>query len=85
MNACHASFDAAQDIVDFLGCKGTLLAHVQLRIHQYLLSAFWQGCSLSLHPSACSDSGVGTTQVQDFALGFVEPHEVLLGLLLKHV
>ena len=30
----HASFDAAQDTVGFLGCEGTLLAHVQLAIHQ---------------------------------------------------
>ena len=28
-------FDASQDTVGFLGCKGTLLAHVQLPIHQY--------------------------------------------------
>ena len=26
----HASFDAAQDMVGFLGCEGTLLTHVQL-------------------------------------------------------
>ena len=28
-------FDAAQDKVGFLGCEGTLLAHVQLATHQY--------------------------------------------------
>ena len=33
--ADHASFDAAQDMVCFLGCEGTVLAHVQLPIHQY--------------------------------------------------
>jgi len=32
--AGHASFDAAQGTVDFLGCEGTLLPHVQLLIHQ---------------------------------------------------
>ena len=31
----YTSFDAAQDIVGFLGCEGTLLAHDQLAIHQY--------------------------------------------------
>jgi len=28
--AGHTSFDEAQDTVGFLGCKGTLLPHVQL-------------------------------------------------------
>ena len=30
-----ASLDAAQDTVGFLICKGTLLAHIQLAVHQY--------------------------------------------------
>jgi len=34
-SAGHTSFDAAQDMVGFLGCEGTLLAHVQLAVHQY--------------------------------------------------
>ncbi|KAK4815415.1 hypothetical protein QYF61_001403 [Mycteria americana] len=33
--AGHASSDAAQDTVGFLGCECTLLAHVQLFVHQY--------------------------------------------------
>ncbi|KAK4824308.1 hypothetical protein QYF61_013053 [Mycteria americana] len=33
--AGHASFDAAQDMVGLLGCKCTLLTHVQLFVHQY--------------------------------------------------
>jgi len=33
--AGHASFNVAQYTVGFLGCKATLLAHVQLPIHQY--------------------------------------------------
>ena len=33
--AGHVSFDAVQDTIIFLGCKGTLLAHVQLPIHHY--------------------------------------------------
>ena len=31
----HASLDAAQDTVGLLGCERTLVAHVQLFIHQY--------------------------------------------------
>ena len=31
----HASFDAAQDMVGFLGCKHTLPAHAHLPTHQY--------------------------------------------------
>ncbi|KAK4810863.1 hypothetical protein QYF61_008835 [Mycteria americana] len=38
--AGHASFDAAQDTVGLLGCERTLLAHVQLFIHQYP-SLYW--------------------------------------------
>ncbi|KAK4829865.1 hypothetical protein QYF61_007257 [Mycteria americana] len=44
-----------------------------------------QGCSQSLHPPACIDTGIAPTQVQDLALGFVEPHEVHMGPLLKLV
>ncbi|KAK4824005.1 hypothetical protein QYF61_009219 [Mycteria americana] len=33
--AGHAAFDAAQDTVGLVGCERTLLAHVQLFIHQY--------------------------------------------------
>ncbi|KAK4818926.1 hypothetical protein QYF61_022103 [Mycteria americana] len=33
--AGHTSFDAAQDTVGLLGCEHTLLAHVQLVVHQY--------------------------------------------------
>jgi len=31
----HASLDAAQDTVGFLGCKSTLPTHVEFLIHQY--------------------------------------------------
>ncbi|KAK4822863.1 hypothetical protein QYF61_020714 [Mycteria americana] len=48
-------------------------------------SPFLQGCSQSLHPPACIDTGVAPTQVQDPALGLVEPHEVHTGPLLELV
>jgi len=35
-HAGHTSVYAAQNMVDFLGHEGILLAHVQLAIHQYL-------------------------------------------------
>ena len=34
-SADHAFFDAAQNVVGFLGCKDTLPTHVHLAIHQY--------------------------------------------------
>ena len=55
--AGHISFDAAQDMVDFLGCEGTLLAHVQLPIQQYIPRSFWQDGAQSFHLPACTDSG----------------------------
>ena len=34
-SAGHASFNAAQDLIGFLGCEDTLLAHIQLATHRY--------------------------------------------------
>ena len=83
--AGHASFDAAQDTAGFLGCKCTLLAHVQFFIHQYpqvLLS--WAALSeFTTQPVLIQV--IVPTQVQDFALGFIELHEVLTGPPLKPV
>jgi len=45
--ADHASFDAAQNTVGFLGCKDTLLAHIQLSTHQYPQDLFGR---TMLHP-----------------------------------
>ena len=33
--AGHASFDAAQNTVSFLGCKHTLLGHIELLVNQH--------------------------------------------------
>jgi len=33
--AGHTAFGAAQDMAGLLGCKRTLMSHVQLFIHQY--------------------------------------------------
>ena len=34
-HASHRCFDAAQDMVGFLSCQGTVLAYAQFAIHQY--------------------------------------------------
>ena len=83
--AGHTSSDAAWDLVGFLGCKGTLLACVQLAIHQYSQVIFSRAV---IHPfilQLALVTGVATTQVQDFSLGFVETHEVHPGPLLEPV
>jgi len=83
--AGHVAFDAAQDKVGFLGCECTLVAHVQLFIHQYpqvLLSRVGLDPFI---PQPVLIVGVVLTQVQDLALGLVEPHEVHTGPLLKLV
>jgi len=54
--AGHASFDAVQNTVDFLGCEDTVLVHVQFPIHQYPQILFWHGCASSFYPPACTDS-----------------------------
>lgn len=75
----HTFFEAAWDIGGFFGCKGTLLKHVQLTIHQY---PFCQDCTLSIHFPASIDCGVAVTLLQDLPLGSVEPHEFHLDLIL---
>jgi len=72
-------------MVVFLGCEHTLLAHVQLFIHQYTQEV--------LHRAALNLSStqlvfvleIAPTQVQDRALGLVEPHEVCTASTLKPV
>ena len=76
------SLDAAQDMVGFLGYKGTLLAHDQLTIRTH--KAFSSGAHPST-PLLALIVGNATTQVQDPALGFAEPQEILLDPLLKTV
>ncbi|KAK4827796.1 hypothetical protein QYF61_021788 [Mycteria americana] len=82
--AGHASFDAAQDTVGFLGCERTLLAHIQFFIHWYPQVL----CRAALNPliaQPVSMFGIAPTQVQDLALGLAEFHEVHTGPPLKPV
>ncbi|KAK4824943.1 hypothetical protein QYF61_021631, partial [Mycteria americana] len=83
--AGHASFDAAQDAVGLLGCKHTLLSHVQLFIHQYPQALLFRAALSPFIPQPVLILGVALTQVQDPALGLVEPHEVHMGPLLELV
>lgn len=75
----------AQDTVVFLGCKGTILLHVQLpstNIPRSFSAGLWFHSYIAQHVLIV---GIATTQVQDLTLGFVEPREVHLGPLLEPV
>ncbi|KAK4827220.1 hypothetical protein QYF61_015248 [Mycteria americana] len=63
--AGHAISDTSQDALGFLGHLGTLLAHIQA-------AAAFQ----PLFPKPVALHGVVVTQVQDLALGLVEPHTI---------
>ena len=84
-SAGHASFDAAQDIVGFLGCKHTLPAHVQLFIHQYPQVLLHRAALNAFIPQPVFVLGIAPTEVQDLALGLVEPREVHMASLLELV
>ncbi|KAK4828525.1 hypothetical protein QYF61_026947 [Mycteria americana] len=62
----------AQDTVGFRGCEGTLLAHVQLFIHQYPQVLLCRAALNPFIPQPVLILGVAHTQVQDLALGPVE-------------
>ncbi|KAK4820994.1 hypothetical protein QYF61_009460 [Mycteria americana] len=72
-----------QDMVGFLGCECTLLAHVQLFIHQYPQVLLCRAALNPFIPQPVLMVGIAPTQVQDPALGLVEPHEVHTGPLLQ--
>ncbi|KAK4806146.1 hypothetical protein QYF61_001069 [Mycteria americana] len=83
--AGHASFDAAQDTIGFLGCECTLPAHVQFFIHQYPQVLLCRAALNAFITQSVLILGTAPTQVQDLALGLVELHEVRTGLLLQPV
>ncbi|PKU39011.1 hypothetical protein llap_10688 [Limosa lapponica baueri] len=74
----HTVLDTGQDAVGLLGQLGTLLAHVQQTVDQHPQVLLRQAAPATL-PQACSAAGVVVTQVQDSALGLVEPHPIGLG------
>jgi len=83
--AGHTAFDAAQDTVGLLGCERTLLAHVQLFIDQYPQVLLGRAALNPFIPQPVLILGVALTQMQDLALGLVEPHEVHTDTLLEVV
>ncbi|KAK4824075.1 hypothetical protein QYF61_010586, partial [Mycteria americana] len=77
--AGHAIFDTSQDAIGFLGHLGTLLAHIQVAVNQHPQVLFRQAAFQPLFPKPVALHGVAVTQVQDLALGLVEPHTIDLG------
>ncbi|KAK4832707.1 hypothetical protein QYF61_025168, partial [Mycteria americana] len=77
--AGHAIFDTSQDAIGFLGCLGTLPAHIQAAVNQHPQVLFHQAAFQPLFPKPVALHGVVVTQVQDPALGLVEPHTIGLG------
>ncbi|PKU36192.1 hypothetical protein llap_13505 [Limosa lapponica baueri] len=79
----HASFDAAQDVVVFLGREHTLLAQAELPISHHL-----QVLRAALNPFSTQPIlvlGIAPTDMQDLALALVELQEVHTGPSLKPV
>ncbi|KAK4821202.1 hypothetical protein QYF61_015770 [Mycteria americana] len=60
--AGHASVDAAQDTVGLLGCERTLLAHVQLFIHQYPQGLFRRAALNHIIPQPVLKLRIALTQ-----------------------
>jgi len=83
--ADHASFDAAQDTVGLLGCKSTFLSYVQVFIHLYPQVLFDRTALHPFIPQPVLIVRVFMIQMQDLALGLVDPHEVHIGPLLELV
>ncbi|KAK4829125.1 hypothetical protein QYF61_002204 [Mycteria americana] len=77
--AGHAIFDTSQDAIGFLGHLGTLLAHIQAAVDQHPQVLFCLAAFQPLFPKPVALHGVAVAQVQDLALGLVEPHTIDLG------
>ncbi|KAK4816020.1 hypothetical protein QYF61_011010 [Mycteria americana] len=77
--AGHAIFDTSQDAFGFLGHLGTPLAHIQLAVNQHPQVLLCQAAFQPLFPKPVALHGVAVAQVQDLALGLVEPHTIDLG------
>ncbi|KAK4820567.1 hypothetical protein QYF61_001630 [Mycteria americana] len=77
--AGHAIFDTSQDAIGFLGHLGTLLAHIQAAVNQHPQVLLCLAAFQPLFPKPVALHGVAVAQVQDLALGLVEPHTIDLG------
>ncbi|KAK4826382.1 hypothetical protein QYF61_008053 [Mycteria americana] len=74
--AGHAISDTSQDAIGFLGHLGTLLAHIQAAVNQHPQVLLCQAAFQPLFPKPVALHGVAVPQVQDLALGLVEPHTI---------
>ncbi|KAK4819252.1 hypothetical protein QYF61_000463 [Mycteria americana] len=74
--AGHAIFDTSQDAIGFLGHLGTLLAHIQPAVDQHTQVLLCWAAFQPLFPKPVALHGVAVAQVQDPALGRVEPHTI---------
>ncbi|KAK4827864.1 hypothetical protein QYF61_022014 [Mycteria americana] len=77
--AGHTIPDTSQDAIDLLGHLGTLLAHIQLAVNQHPQVLLCWAAFQPLFPKPVAMHEVVVTQVQDPALGLVEPHTIGLG------
>ncbi|KAK4816394.1 hypothetical protein QYF61_016711 [Mycteria americana] len=75
----------AQDMIAFLSCKCTLLAHFQFSIHQYPQDLLCRAALNPFIPQSVLILGIAPPQLQDLALSLVERHDVHMGPLLKPV
>ncbi|KAK4826066.1 hypothetical protein QYF61_005025 [Mycteria americana] len=76
--AGHTIPDTSQNAIGLLGHLGTLLAHIQAAVNQHP-QVFCQAAFQPLFPKPVALHGVAVAQVQDLALGLVEPHTSGLG------
>jgi len=68
-----------------LGCKLTLLAHVQLFIYQYPQVLLGRTALNLFIPQPVLLVGIAPKQMQDLTLGLVEPYDIHTGLPLQLV
>ncbi|KAK4829782.1 LOW QUALITY PROTEIN: hypothetical protein QYF61_006581 [Mycteria americana] len=71
--------DTSQDTIGLLGHLGTLPAHIHMAIDQHPQVLFHRAAFQPLCPKPVALHGVVVTQVQDLALGLVEPYTIDLG------
>ncbi|KAK4833084.1 hypothetical protein QYF61_027750 [Mycteria americana] len=74
--AGHTIPDTSQDAIGLPGHLGTLLAHIQPAVNQHPQVLFHQAAFQPLFPKPVALHGVVVAQVQDPALGLVEPHTI---------
>ncbi|KAK4806883.1 hypothetical protein QYF61_012604, partial [Mycteria americana] len=74
--AGHTVFDTSQGAIAFLGHLGTLPAHIQAAVNQHSQVLLCWAAFQPLFPKPVALHGVVVAQVQDLALGLVEPHAI---------